>query len=172
MPKPRKGRRPPPQALDERSSKAGLRAVAIFEAVKGGAVLLLGLGILGLLHKDVEDLAERLLDHLHVDPGRHLSQVFLEAAAKVTDARLLAMSAAAAAYSTVRFVEAWGLWNRRVWAEWFALLSGALYLPWEVLKVVEKPSPGHIGVLVVNLAILAYMAYVRFMASRRLPEPG
>ena len=81
-------RRPPPQGLDERTSPAGLRAVATFEAVKGTIVLLLGLGLLALLHKDVEEAAEGLLVHLHVNPDRRLAHAFLEAASRLTDARL------------------------------------------------------------------------------------
>ena len=55
-----KRQRPRPQAVDEWASVRGLRAVATFEALKGVIVLLLGLGILGLLHKDVEAAAESL----------------------------------------------------------------------------------------------------------------
>ena len=54
----RRRQRPRPQAVDERASVKGLRAVGTFEALKGVIVLLLGLGILGLLHKDVEAAAE------------------------------------------------------------------------------------------------------------------
>jgi uncharacterized membrane protein (DUF2068 family) len=158
--------RQPPQALDERSSVAGLRAVATFEALKGGLVLLLGLGLLGLLHKDVESAAEELLVHLHINPDRRLSHALLNAASRVTDARLWGIAAAAASYAAVRFTEAWGLWHRRVWAEWFALLSGALYLPWELVKLVEHTNLVHILVLTVNVAIVLYMLYVRLQSCR------
>ena len=84
----------------------------------------------------------------------------------MTDARLWGFAAGALAYSIVRWVEAWGLWNRRVWAEWFALLSGALYLPLEFAKLVERPSALHIAVISVNLAILLYMARIRWRAVR------
>ncbi len=156
----------PPQAVDERTSAAGLRAVATFEAVKGILVLLLGFGLLSLLHKDVEDAAEHLLMHLHINPDRRLAQSFLNAASRVTDGRLWALAGAAAAYSTVRFTEAWGLWHRRVWAEWFALLSGALYLPWEILKIIERPNWWHSLLLTGNVAIVLYMLYVRVLSCR------
>ena len=81
-----KRRRPRPQAVDERASVRGLRAVAMFEALKGVIVLLLGLGILGLLHKDVEAAAESLLMHLHINPDRRLSHAFINAATHMTDA--------------------------------------------------------------------------------------
>ena len=69
---------------------------------------------------------------LHVNPDRHHSaQVFLNLADNITDRKLWAMAGGAAAYSIVRFVEAYGLWRARAWAEWFALISGALYVPFE-----------------------------------------
>ncbi len=159
-------RPPPPAAVDERTSPAGLRTIALFEAAKGLVVLLLGLGLLGLIHKDVESAAERLLLHLHISPDRRLSHAFLNAASHMTDARLWGMAGAAAAYAGVRFTESWGLWHRRVWAEWFALLSGLLYLPWEIVKLVERPNPLHAGIFTGNLAIVAYMAYIRCKACR------
>jgi uncharacterized membrane protein (DUF2068 family) len=150
-----------PQAVDQQASKAGLRTVATIEALKGIIVLLLGLALLGLLHKDAEDIAERFLEHLHINPDRRLAQALLHSA-----------SAAAVIYSAVRFTEAWGLWNRRVWAEWFALLSGALYLPWEVLKVAERPNWEHLGILAANACILLYMLGIRIRACRTVVGCG
>jgi uncharacterized membrane protein (DUF2068 family) len=148
------------------SHKAGLRAVASFEALKGLLVLLVSFGLFSLLHKDVADFAERLVHHLHLNPARHLSQVFLRAAQQVTDARLWALALGALAYSTVRFIEAYGLWNARVWAEWFALLSGVLYLPLEIYELLEKASLFRWSVLLINVGIVSYMLYLRLAAAR------
>jgi uncharacterized membrane protein (DUF2068 family) len=156
----------PSSAVDERSSRAGLRAVATFEAAKGIAVL--GLGILLLfMHTHAEDYASSLLFHLHIDPDRRFAHALLDAAVTVTDARLLTIALAVLSYATVRFVEAWGLWNRRVWAEWFALLSGTLYLPWECLKLMERVDWQRVGVLAINVAIILYMLYVRISSYRQ-----
>jgi len=143
------------------TTTAGLRAIAIFEAAKGLAVLLLGLGMLGLLHRDVESAAETLLLHLHIGPGRRVSHALLDAASRMTDARLWGIAAGAVAYTCVRFTEAWGLWRRRTWAQWFALLSGAMYLPWEFVRLVDHPNWLHVSLFTGNLAILLYMLVVR-----------
>ncbi|MBV9036873.1 MAG: DUF2127 domain-containing protein [Acidobacteriaceae bacterium] len=156
-----------PSAVDERSSDAGLRAVASFEAFKGILVVLLGL-FLVIYHQRAEDVTENLLDHLHINPDRRLGHALMHAAATVSDARLWTIAAAILAYSTVRFVEAWGLWNRRVWAEWFALLSGAMYLPLELLKVAERATWERITVLVINAVIVLYMLYIRIRAQKQL----
>jgi uncharacterized membrane protein (DUF2068 family) len=158
---------PAPQAIDTRSSPAGLRAVATFEALKGGVVFLLGITLLAV-HKHAEDFAATLLFHLHIDPDRRLAHMLMDAATRLSDARLLTIAAAALTYCAVRWVEAWGLWNRRIWAEWFALLSGALYLPWEILKIVERVTWEHVGVLVMNIAIIVYMLYIRIRDCRSL----
>jgi uncharacterized membrane protein (DUF2068 family) len=152
-------------AVDVRSSTAGLRAVATFEAFKGGLVLVLGTALL-LVHSRIQDVAEGLLYHLHIGEERRFGHMLMDAATKFSDARVLTVALAIGMYSAVRFVEAWGLWNRRVWAEWFALLSGALYLPWELLKVVERVTWERVGVLVINLAVVLYMLYIRIRECR------
>lgn len=153
---------------DLRTSSAGLRAVASFEAIKGIAVILLGI-ILLIYHSHAEDLAETMMDHLHIDEDKRIGQLLLHAASQVSDARLWTIAGAVLTYSTVRFVEAWGLWHRRIWAEWFALLSGAMYLPWEILKVAQRASAERIIVLAINVIIIFYMLYIR-IRERRIPQ--
>lgn len=160
----------PVVAVDDCSSDAGLRAVASFEAVKGVAVILLGI-LLIAVHHHVEDFAEDLLDWLHIDADRRFGHMVLNAATKINDARLWTIVGASLTYSGVRFIEAWGLWHRRVWAEWFALLSGALYLPLEIFKVSEHATWERILILVINLAIVFYMLYIRLRAMRH-PSPA
>jgi uncharacterized membrane protein (DUF2068 family) len=151
--------------VDDRTSKAGLRAIATLEAAKGIGVLLLLLVLFGV-HKHAEDLVEDLLYHLHIDPDRRAAQAVLHAADRLTDMRMWSIAAAALSYVGVRFIESWGLWHRRVWAEWFALLSGTLYLPWEVLKVAERASWMHISILAINVIIVLYMLYIRIRAMQ------
>ncbi len=149
-----------PQAVDEHSSKAGLRAVATFEALKGIVVLALGIALLAV-HSHVQDVAENLLYHLHIDFDRRVGHMLLNAASTVNNARWWTIGAAIGTYSSVRFIEAWGLWNMRVWAEWFALLSGTMYLPWEILKLMERVDWDRVAVLVINLIIILYMLTIR-----------
>jgi uncharacterized membrane protein (DUF2068 family) len=133
--------------------------VAVFEAAKGMLVLLVGVGLLSLIHRDVEAIAERLVRMGHLNPASHYPEVFIDAASHVTDGRLWAMAGAAALYSLVRVVEAYGLWHERRWAEWFALVAGGLYLPIELFEVFHRWSWLKLGILITNLAIVAYMAY-------------
>jgi uncharacterized membrane protein (DUF2068 family) len=144
-----------------------VRSVAIFEASKGLIVLLLGLGLLRLVHKDLDDVAEQIIRFLHASPGGHLSDLFIAAARQANDKSLWAVAAAALVYALVRFAEAYGLWHEREWAEWFALLSGAMYLPWEVLSIIRHSIPLKWVVLILNVLIVLYMLMLRLQAAAR-----
>jgi uncharacterized membrane protein (DUF2068 family) len=142
-----------------------LRTVAVFEAAKGVVVLLLGLGLLRLMHKNLDEFAEQLIRFLHASPGGRLSDLFVTAANRTTDKSLWALAAAAAVYAVVRFAEAYGLWYAREWAEWFALLSGSMYLPWEAYSLLRHPLPVKWVILCANLAIVLYMLVLRVQAG-------
>jgi uncharacterized membrane protein (DUF2068 family) len=60
----------------------------------------------------------------------------------------------------MRFIEAFGLWFGMRWAEWFALLSGSVYLPIEIYELAKGFTWIKIGLLTVNLCIVLYMAVV------------
>jgi uncharacterized membrane protein (DUF2068 family) len=160
-----------PRAVDENASKAGLRAVAVFEATKGLLVLVLA-GALIAVRDRMEDLVEELLYHLHVGFDHRWAQALLHGASDLGDMRIWSVIAAAVAYAAVRFVEAWGLWHRRVWAEWFALLSGALYLPLEIVKVAEHRHWLPVAILVTNVAIILYMLEIRVREMRGRINPA
>jgi uncharacterized membrane protein (DUF2068 family) len=138
--------------------------VAVFEAAKGAIVLLLGCGVLHLVHENLDDVAERVAEVLHVNPGGKLSNLFLELANHATDRALWVLAFGALVYAAVRWVEAYGLWRGREWAQWFELLSTALYLPPELFWLLRHPSWLKCGVLVANIFILLFMLTLRVHA--------
>jgi uncharacterized membrane protein (DUF2068 family) len=124
-------------------------------------VLLAGFGVLSLVHRDAWDVAESFLEWLHISPEAHYAQVFLNLADQVTDTKLWAVAIGALTYSTLRFFEAYGLWRERAWAEWLALISGAIYLPFEIYELIRRPDWVRLGIFLVNLAVVLYMVYLR-----------
>lgn len=137
----------------------GIRAVAALEALKGIVVLLTGFGLFSLVHRDVQRLAEELVRHAHLNPAAHTPRVFLELAGKLDDTRLVQLAAAALAYSAVRMIEAYGLWYERAWGEGFAAASGAVYLPFELRELWDRPTLLSAGLVLFNLAVVAFMVY-------------
>jgi uncharacterized membrane protein (DUF2068 family) len=144
-----------------------LKPIAVFEAFKGAIVLIAGFGLLSFLGRDAEDLAEKLVHRMHLDPANHYPQVFIHAMAEVTNTRLWLMAGFAALYATVRFTEAYGLWHGRRWAEWFAALSGAVYVPVELYELLARITWPRVGALVLNVIVVSYMVWLLTETQRK-----
>ncbi|RYF74040.1 MAG: DUF2127 domain-containing protein [Comamonadaceae bacterium] len=134
-----------------------LQAVATFEALKGVVVVLASSAVLSLAHKDLHALALSLVEHTHLNPAAKYPQIFLSAANDLHNAHLLMLALGAAAYSLLRFVEAYGLYRERVWAEMLAAVSGAIYVPFEVLALWRTPTWLHGALLALNLGVVTIM---------------
>jgi uncharacterized membrane protein (DUF2068 family) len=146
--------------------QVGLKAAAVFEALKGLLVILAGLGLLAFVHRDAQAFAERLVLNLHLNPARHYPRIFIEAAGRLTDARIWLFATGAFAYSALRFAEAYGLWRARPWAEWIGIVSGSVYLPVEVIALVRRPTILKAALLVLNALLVAYLSVIRYRQSR------
>ena len=150
------------RALDERHGglppgiDAGVRAVAVYEGVKGVLVLAVASG-LTLVHKDLHDIAMRLVEHAHLDPAAKYPSIFVTAAAHLQDMRLLLLASAAFGYVAIHLAEAYGLWHRRAWAEVLAASSAGIYLPFEVYELVQKATALRATLLVANTAVVVLM---------------
>lgn len=145
---------------------AALRTIASYEAAKGALVLLVGMGLLELIHRDVQKIGESLLRHFHLSPSSHYPRIFLEFAAHLTDGWLWTLAAASLLYSALRFVEAYGLWHGRRWAEWLGAAGGAIYVPFEVVELFKKATALRAGSLVLNLLVVCYLVQVLRRRSR------
>ena len=150
-----------------RDSNFGVRSVAIIEGVKGLLVLLVGFGLLSLVHRNVERFVVGLVRHIHLNPASRYPHIFIEAAANATDARLWFLSLAALLYAAVRFVEAYGLWCQRQWAEVFAVVTGAIYLPVEIYGLVEHVNSVRMVIFTANSLIVAYLSLVWWRRNHR-----
>jgi len=142
----------------------GLRGVALFEAGKGLIALIVAVWLISLRHKDLEIVATHLLRFLHkvlhLSPDGHLARSIMRGASHVNHQNLHIFTLLAFAYVTVRFVEAGGLWLEKEWAEWFALISGALYMPYEIYELALHATLVKWGILAVNVVIVWYLAWL------------
>jgi uncharacterized membrane protein (DUF2068 family) len=148
----------PTKALEKiHPTKTGVHVIAIFEAVKGTLGIAAGFGILSLLHRDIPAFAADLIEVLHLNSESHLAHRIVETVTRLNPSNLKIFFILALVYSAVRFVEAYGLWRLRAWAEWFAIISGALYVPVEIYEVFQKFTVFRVGVLLVNIGVVIYL---------------
>ncbi len=149
---------------------ATLHLIALFEALKGFAAIAASLGLLSLVHHDIQATAHALIGYFHLDPEAHYPRMLLDDATLLANANLRQVVLLLWGYSGIRLSEAYGLWKDRAWAEWLAAVSGAMYLPLEVSHLLHSTTWINAGVLVLNLAVVAYMV-VR-LRQRRAQSPA
>jgi uncharacterized membrane protein (DUF2068 family) len=143
-----------------------LRLIAIFKLAKSILFFCAGVGLLDLLHKDVESKIQVLMDNLHVDSDNHLAKWVLEGAAKATSFHFMALhgvallSAVAFFYSLLFGLEGIGLYLRKRWGEWMVVIITGSLLPVEFYEIVHKVTVIKILLTIVNLIILGYLIYV------------
>lgn len=142
-----------------------IRTVALFEAFKGVVVLLAASGLLSLMHRDLHAMAAGFIEHMHLNPAARYPRIFLDALAHLQDTRLTALAAGAFLYALLRFVEAYGLYGEKAWAEVLAAVSGAVYVPFEIAGLLRHASWHGALLLGVNLLVVAIM--LRALLRRR-----
>jgi len=157
----------PHPKVDDPAHIKGVRAVATLEFSKGVIVVLAGLGVLSMRHRDIWGVAESLLEFFHVNPHRHYVGIFIDLVYRVSDIRLWKIAVIAAVYVILRFVEAYGLWYVKPWAEWLAIASGTIYIPFEMADLMHRITWLRVVVIVVNLGIVLYMLLLRLEAAKK-----
>jgi uncharacterized membrane protein (DUF2068 family) len=140
-----------------KSATAGLKTIAIVEALKGAVVLLAAAGVVSLVHENAQVIAEEIVRHFHLNPASRYPRIFLDALASLSSTRLWLFAAGASLYSSVRFIEAYGLWHERTWAEWLGVISGGLYVPLEIYELILGVTPIKLVLFATNLVIVVFL---------------
>ncbi len=117
-----------------------LKLISLIEILKGFA----GLGVSLILYEDSFpiSLSPWLFHHLKA----------------LNPHTLFLLTGLAALFTMVRFFEAYGLWFQKSWGFTLGLVSTVIYLPFEVYELMTGPTLMKSGVIIVNLAVLVYLA--------------
>jgi len=135
----------------------GLLIIGAFKIVKGIALMAVGFGVLHLLHRDLAAEIAYWVDLLRIDPHSHYLQWILEKVANLDPKKLRQLSVGTFFYSGLFLCEGVGLALRKRWAEYLTILSTASLMPVELLEIYKGISIAKVALLLVNLAIVAYL---------------
>jgi len=102
----------------------------------------------------------RLALNLRIDPENHLVSLLLERADSLTPHRLRWIGAAVFFDAGLDFIEGTGLVLRKPWAEYFTLILTASFLPWELFEIIRHLTVMKIGLTILNVLVVLYLAYV------------
>jgi len=138
----------------------GLWLIAALKLLKGLSLLAIAIGALHYLHRDMEDTVTNWVNVLRVDPENRYLHHLIEKLMAVDDRQLRAISAGSFFYSALLFTEGIGLMLEKRWAEYFTIIVTSSFLPLEIYEVFHHFHWGKVALLVVNVAIVAYLVWV------------
>ena len=144
----------------EKAHKGGLMLIAAYHLIKGTLLVALGFGELRYLHRDLAQAVAHWVDLMRVDPHNHYITWLMERIAKVDAHRLKEISAGTFFYAALALCEGTGLALRLRWAEYMVVVTTASLLPIEVYELVRKADVPRGLILLVNLAVVAYLVWV------------
>ncbi|MDQ1538864.1 MAG: hypothetical protein QOE58_3257 [Actinomycetota bacterium] len=147
-----------------------LRSLAVERAVRGVLLLALAYGVWrfdasrGALQQVVNSYLptlKPLADRLGVDiqesgPVRLIQQAFT-----ATHSTLLLVTLGVLAYGTLLLVEALGLWLKKRWGEYVAVVATSVFVPLEIHEILAKVTWLRVGALIVNLFAVAYILWTK-----------
>lgn len=77
-------------------------------------------------------------------------------------AQILSIAILASLMGALRWVEAGGIWFNQSWAQWLAVFSGFVYIPFEVNELIYRFSWLMVVVLFINTLVVSYLLYVLY----------
>jgi uncharacterized membrane protein (DUF2068 family) len=154
---------PDPNAIVGHPAKhhdSGLLMIGLFKLVEAAFFFLVGVGALHFIHRDLGEAALRLAMRLRMDPDGRLVTFLLDQLDAITAHRLREIGAATFFYAGLRVTEGVGLVLEKVWAEYLTVALTISFLPWEMYEIVRRLDWVRVGLLVVNIMVLAYLIWL------------
>ena len=147
----------------------GSRWVAVIGAlklVKGALLIAVAAGAFSLVSVDAAGAANRAAGIFHVDPqSRHLMAIIAKLGVLSPEEKA-AIGAVTLAYAVIFFVEGGGLLAKKTWAEWLTVFVTGSFVPLEGYVLARHPSVEKVLAIVINVAIVIYLARRRLTARR------
>lgn len=106
---------------------------------------------------DVGHLADRWRQSLPIGPPEPYFDELIARVASLDPRTLREIALGSFVYAGVFFVEGVGLCLRRRWAEFLTVAITASLLPLELYELIQNPTYVRLGIIVINVAIMAYL---------------
>ena len=141
---------------------AFIKVIIVERIAKAVVLVALGIGLLVAGQKGwLDTWANYAEDQLNLSVGRSIilelllrALVYIGAFNHIT---LLAFSAIV--YAALEATEGVGLAMRRRWAEYLTVIATGILIPYEAYEVILHPTLFKAGALLLNLAVVGYLAY-------------
>jgi uncharacterized membrane protein (DUF2068 family) len=138
-------------------TRRGLLLIGGLKLLKGLALLVAGIGVLSLLHRDAAETVRHWIEYIRIDPRDRLIDHFLSKVAGVSPRTLRHLGVGTLLYAAVFCTEGVGLLLSKHWAEYMTAGVTASFLPLELYELIAHPSAVKAVVIVLNVAVVVYL---------------
>src|SRR5438105_4497245 len=141
---------------------AFIKVIIIERILKALVLILLAIGLVVAGQKGwLAQWADQAQGELNLDTGHNFIAVLLLqvliAIGNFSHTTVLAIGAIA--YAALEGTEGIGLAMRRRWAEYLTVIATGVLIPFEAYEVIHKVTLFRVGALLLNLAVVGYLAY-------------
>jgi uncharacterized membrane protein (DUF2068 family) len=140
--------------------------IGTFKILEGVLFVLLGLGVIRLLHRDIGDMLLRAVLALRLDTESRFVNLLLEKVQLLTPHKMRLISVGIFLKAGLDFVEGIGLALEKRWAEWLTIGLTASFLPWEIFEIAKHFTWMKVGITLLNLLVLIYLVWVQRLRVR------
>lgn len=148
----------------------GLMFIAAFKLTGAVMLTVIGLGALHLFRNDAVEVVARFVDALGADIKGEIVRDVLAKVAGIPPKRFEQVGFGAFAYAAVLVTQGIGLLRRKRWAEWLTVVMTGSFLPVEIYELWKGIALLKVALLVVNVAIVWYLA--RHLRRSRPLQPA
>jgi uncharacterized membrane protein (DUF2068 family) len=147
-----------------------VRLIILERAIRGTLVAILGLALL-TNSGGVVGLVRGWVAELDVNPERRLIPrllvTVLRPIGSFSSRTVLLIGIGAVLFGALELTEAVGLARRRRWAEYLTVIAGCIGIPFEVMEVLRRQTPVRVSILLINVAIVIYLAWQKHLFGLR-----
>ncbi len=133
--------------------------IAAMKLFKGVLMILVGVGALDLMHRDVQAVVGDWIGLLHLNPNGRFAHILLLRASTVSDGKLEFLGCAMFVYSALFLIEGIGLAMCRRWAEYMTIITTGLLLPLELYELFRRPTTVRVVILLLNAVVVFYLIH-------------
>jgi uncharacterized membrane protein (DUF2068 family) len=141
----------------KQSSSLFLVLIGLFKLLKALLLVVVGIGAIKFMHKDIASAVLHWVQLLRVDPDNRFVHGLLVKIFRVTPKQLRDLSVGTFLYAGLFTTEGTGLLLRKRWAEYFTIVTTGGLIPLEIYEVSRHFTVAKMIVALVNVLIVWYL---------------
>lgn len=149
-------------------SSAVLILIGVFRLLKAALLFSVALSLHHMLNHDAQEFVRECVHAVRIDPDNRHIHAAIAKLTGLSPKRLRELSVGTFAYATLFAIEGVGLVLRMRWAEYLTVLSTSGLLPLEIYELIHRPRLAKVVILILNLAIVAYLVVGLYRSHTRV----